>query len=101
MGDYVHCYTCGYIGKGTINCPNCGDTMRVESKNDGRVTSDLVIIAECGCPTPEWNTCNGCGACKDCCDCYGCTRCGQKGELEDTGDEYLCQLCVEDYERGE
>jgi len=40
--------------------------------------SDTIIIAECGCPTPEYRTCNGCGCCTDCCDGYACDGCGEK-----------------------
>lgn len=60
--------------------------------------SDLIIIAECGCPTPQWNICNGCGCCTDCCDGFACDHCGEKcKELFDAHPLVLCEDCLEKY----
>lgn len=58
---------------------------------------DEVIIAECGCPTPRWDTCSGCGCCKGCCDGYGCDDCGEKCQdrFDGPGGMSLCDSCLQ------
>lgn len=57
---------------------------------------DIVIIAGCGCATPEYRVCDNCLCCKDCCDCYHCDGCGKA--TDDTYDCYphgdLCEDCA-------